>query len=168
MCQVRQLSIHFASAATVSTAPSQHIRGHSHSIEVPGERAYPESISAAPDGNPSMSAVLASGGIARIKPGARRQNRGSSPAPSTADRHSRARRRTFQSFVGLLERHVRRGSSGTSSIPQISERVRPRDRRGQGQRGLAGSHNLCNDMSDSADSSLYVTNRALHKFSGEG
>jgi sugar lactone lactonase YvrE len=40
-----------------------------NSIEVPGERAYPESISAAPDGTLYVSS-LASGGIARIKPGA--------------------------------------------------------------------------------------------------
>jgi len=40
-----------------------------NSIEVPGDRAYPESISAAPDGTLYVSS-LASGGIARIKPGA--------------------------------------------------------------------------------------------------
>src|SRR5258705_3101407 len=40
-----------------------------NSIEVPGERAYPESISAAPDGTLYVGS-LASCGIARFKPGA--------------------------------------------------------------------------------------------------
>src|SRR5262245_41060685 len=38
-------------------------------IELPGERAYPESISAASDGTLYVSS-LASGGVSRIKPGA--------------------------------------------------------------------------------------------------
>jgi hypothetical protein len=40
-----------------------------NSLTVPGERAFPESISAASDGTLYVSS-LASGGIARIKPGA--------------------------------------------------------------------------------------------------
>jgi strictosidine synthase-like protein len=133
MSQVRQHPITFAVllANVLTVAFPAYSADTLNSIEVPGERAYPESISAAPDGTLYVSS-LASGGIARIKPGASKAERWIRPgAFDSRSTLGVARRRTFQSFVGLLERHVGGGSSGTKLLPrQLSERVRPRDRWG--------------------------------------
>src|SRR5437016_1041085 len=56
-------------ASVLTIAFPAYSEGTPNSIDVPGERAFPESISAAPDGTLYVSS-LASGGIARIKPGA--------------------------------------------------------------------------------------------------
>jgi hypothetical protein len=71
MIQVRQLLIMFAVllASVLTIALPAYSEGTPNSIELPGEHAFPESISSASDGTLYVSS-LASGGIVRIKPGA--------------------------------------------------------------------------------------------------
>src|ERR1700730_1116835 len=66
-------------------------------IEVPGDRAFMESITAGPDGTLYVSS-LASGGIARIKPGASKADEWI--APATFDSRS-----TFGVFARCKVKH---------------------------------------------------------------
>jgi hypothetical protein len=88
MNQVRQPPIIYAILAVsiLTTASPAYPANTLKSIQLPGERAFPESITATPDGTLYVSS-LASGGIMRIKPGASTAEPGSSPALSAADPH---------------------------------------------------------------------------------
>jgi streptogramin lyase len=69
MQDARPLSALFAIAVTFIAFDSRLAAEELNAIEVPGDRAFTESITAGPDGTLYLSS-LASGGIARIKPGA--------------------------------------------------------------------------------------------------
>ena len=130
-----------------------------NSIEVPGDRAYPESISAAPDGTLYVSS-LASGGIARIKPGASKAEPwikpGAFDSRSTlgvlVDERSNLLWVCSNDMSGV-------GVPGPSAVPgSFLKGFDLATGEGKVSAALPGPHNLCNDMTIAADSSLYVTN----------
>jgi hypothetical protein len=161
MSQVRQPPIIFAVllANVLTVAFPAYSTDTLNSIEVPGDRAYPESISAAPDGTIYVSS-LASGGIARIKPGASKAEPwikpGAFDSRSTlgvlVDERSNLLEVCSNDMSGV-------GIPGPSSIPgSFLKGFDLATGEGKVSAALPGSHNLCNDMTIAADSSLYVTN----------
>jgi sugar lactone lactonase YvrE len=129
------------------------------SIELPGDRAYPESITVAPDGTLYVSS-LASGGIVRVKPGAAKAE----PwiAPGAFDSRS-----TFGVLVDERSNLLwvcsndmsDKGVPGPSSIPgSYLKGFDLPTGEGKVSAALPGSHNLCNDIAIAADGSVYVTN----------
>ena len=128
-------------------------------IEVPGDKAFTESISAGPDGTLYISS-LASGGIARIKPGAAKAEPWIAPGAfetrSTfgvfADAKSNALWVCSNDASGI-------GVPGPSSVP--GSYLKAFDlATGEGKLSfaLAGKANLCNDMTVGEDGAVYVTN----------
>jgi sugar lactone lactonase YvrE len=161
MSQVRQPLITFAILlASVLTITFPAVSADSlNSVAIPGERAFPESISAAPDGTLYVSS-LASGGISRIKPGA-----------STAEPWAKPGAFDSRSTFGVLvdERSnllwvcsndaSGMGVPGPSSIPgSYLKGFDLATGEGKVSAALPGAHNLCNDMAIAPDSSIYVTN----------
>jgi sugar lactone lactonase YvrE len=129
------------------------------SLTVPGERAFPESISAASDGTLYVSS-LASGGIARIKPGASTAESwikpGAFDSRSTfgvlVDEHSNLLWVCSNDVSGM-------GVSGPSSIPgSYLKGFDLATGEGKVSAALPGSNNLCNDIAIGPDGSVYVTN----------
>jgi hypothetical protein len=146
-------------ASVLTIAFPAYSEGTPNSIDVPGERAFPESISAAPDGTLYLSS-LASGGIARIKPGA-----------STAEQWIKPGAFDSRSTFGVLvdERYnllwvcsndmSGKGIPGPSSIPgSYLKGFDLATSQGKVSAALPGSQNLCNDIAIAADGSIYVTN----------
>ena len=161
MIQVRQFLIMLAIllASVLTIALPAYSEGTRNSIELPGERAFPESISAASDGTLYVSS-LASGGIVRIKPGA-------STAEAWINPGGFDSRSTFGVLVDERSNLLwvcsndmsGKGVPGPSSIP--GSYLKGFDlSTGEGKISavLPGSHNLCNDMAIAADGSIYVTN----------
>jgi sugar lactone lactonase YvrE len=161
MCQVKQPPITFAVllASVLTVAFSAYSADTLNSVVVPGERAFPESISAASDGTLYVSS-LASGGIARINPGA-----------STAETWIKPGAFDSRSTFGVLvdERSnllwvcsndvSGMGVPGPSSIPgSYLKGFDLATGEGKISAALPGSHILCNDMTIAADGSIYVTN----------
>jgi sugar lactone lactonase YvrE len=146
-------------ASVLTVAFPAYSEGTTNSIDLPGERAFPESISAASDGTLYVSS-LASGGIVRIKPGA-----------STAEQWIKPGAFDSRSTFGVLidERSnllwvcsndmSGKGVPGPSSIPgSYLKGFDLSTGKGKISAGLPGSKNLCNDMAIAADGSIYVTN----------
>jgi hypothetical protein len=161
MSQGRQPPITFAIllASVLTIAFPAYSEGTPNSVEPPGERAFPESISAAPDGTLYVSS-LASGGVVRIKPGA-----------STAEQWIKPGAFDSRSTFGVLvdERYnllwvcsndmSGKGVPGPSSIPgSFLKGFDLATGQGKVSAALPGSQNLCNDMAIAADGSIYVTN----------
>ncbi|MCI0465628.1 MAG: hypothetical protein L0Y57_01255 [Beijerinckiaceae bacterium] len=159
MTGVRQLPITLAILGGILTIASPAISADTLSIEVPGERAFPESISAASDGTLYVSS-LASGGIARIRPGASKAEPWIEPGAFGS-----------QSTLGVLVDEVSgliwvcsndmsgMGVPGPSSVP--GSYLKGFDlSTGEGKVSVAlpGTHNLCNDIAIGQDGSVYVTN----------
>lgn len=128
-------------------------------IEVPGDRAFMESITAGPDGTLYVSS-LASGGIARIKPGATKAEGWIAPAAFGS-------RSTFGVFADAKSNTLWVCSNDASSrgVPG------PGSANGSHLKGfdlstgdgkisvpLPGESNLCNDMTVASDGTVYVTN----------
>jgi sugar lactone lactonase YvrE len=161
MCQVKQPPITFAVllASVLTVAFPAYSADTLNSVVVPGERAFPESISAASDGTLYVSS-LASGGIARINPGA-----------STAETWIKPGAFDSRSTFGVLvdERSnllwvcsndvSGMGVPGPSSIPgSYLKGFDLATGEGKISAALPGSYILCNDMTIAADGSIYVTN----------
>jgi len=138
--------------------PTDVIAADLKQVALPGERAYPESIAAAADGTLYVSS-LASGGIVRIKPGAKAEEW---IKPGAFDSRS-----TFGVLVdekkGLLwvcSNDVSAlGVPGPSAVP--GSNLKGFDlASGDGKVSvpLPGTGNLCNDTAIGADGSLFVTN----------
>lgn len=128
-------------------------------IEVPGDRAYPESIAAAADGTLYVSS-LASGGIARVRPGASKAEPWIAPGAFGS-------RSTFGVFVDerpklLLVCSNDASGMGVPGPGAVSgSYLKGFDlASGEGRLSvpLPGSKNLCNDMTTAPDGSIYVTN----------
>jgi sugar lactone lactonase YvrE len=128
-------------------------------IEVPGDRAFMESITAGPDGTLYVSSV-ASGGIARIKPGATKAEGWIAPAAFGS-------RSTFGVFADAKSNTLWVCSNDASGrgVPG------PGSANGSHLKGfdlstgdgkisvpLPGESNLCNDMTVANDGTVYVTN----------
>jgi len=157
---VRLPSIAFAILASIFTITSRaYSEANLDSIEVPGERAFPESISAAPDDTLYVSS-LASGGIARIRPGASKAEPwikpGAFDSRSTlgvlVDERSNLLWVCSNDMSGV-------GVPGPSSI--LGSYLKGFDLltgEGKVSAPLPGSRNLCNDIVIAADGSMYVTN----------
>ena len=146
-------------ASVLTIALPAYSEATPNSIELPGERAFPESISAASDGTLYVSS-LASGGIVRIKPGA-----------STAEPWIKPGAFDSRSTFGVLvdERSnllwvcsndmSGKGVPGPSSIPgSYLKGFDLSTGEGKISAALPGSQNLCNDIAIAADGSIYVTN----------
>jgi sugar lactone lactonase YvrE len=128
-------------------------------IKLPGDRAYPESIAAAPDGTLYVSS-LASGGIWRIKPGTAKAEEWIKPGAFDT-------RSTFGVLVDPKANLLWVCSNDVSAlgVPGPSSTkgsyVKGFDlASGEGKMSadLPGKATLCNDMAIGADGSLFVTN----------
>jgi streptogramin lyase len=128
-------------------------------VEVPGDKAFTESISAGPDGTLYISS-LASGGIARIKPGAAKAEAWIQPGAfdtrSTfgvlADAKSNTLWVCSNDVSGL-------GVPGPGSV--AGSHLKGFDlATGEGKisAALPGKATLCNDMTVTDDGTVYVTN----------
>mgnify|MGYP000751791768 CR=1 FL=1 len=130
-------------------------------IEIPGDRAYPESMSAASDGTIYISS-LASGGVARVKPGSLKAETWIKPGAFDT-------RSTFGVLVDEPSKTLwvcsndvsSFGVPGPSSVP--GGHLKGFDlATGEGKLSAAfpGKATICNDMVVAADGTLYVTNTA--------
>jgi sugar lactone lactonase YvrE len=128
-------------------------------IEIPGDRAFMESITAGPDGTLYVSS-LASGGIARIKPGASKAEEWIAPAAFGS-------RSTFGVFADAKSDTLWVCSNDMSGLGvdgpghAIGSHLKGFDlSTGDGKISaqLPGKTNLCNDMTVASDGTVYVTN----------
>lgn len=130
-------------------------------IIIPGDQAYPESMSAAGDGTIYISS-LASGGVSRVRPGA-------SAAEGWIKPGAFGTRSTFGVLVDEKSRTLwvcsndfsAHGIPGPSSVP--GSYLKGFDlATGEGKVSAAfpGTANMCNDMVVSSDGTVYVTNSA--------
>lgn len=144
----------FASAAPVLASEAKP-------IDVPGDQAYPESISAASDGTIYISSI-ASGGVARVKPG-------TSKAESWIKPGAFETRSTFGVLVdekrGML--WVCSNDMSAMGIPGPSTVAGAYLKgfdlpTGEGKFSAAfpGSAHMCNDMAIAPDGTIYITNTA--------
>ncbi|MGA7655681.1 MAG: hypothetical protein WCA96_02720, partial [Methylocella sp.] len=127
-------------------------------VALPGERAYPESLSAAADGTLYISS-LASGGIARLKPGASMAEVWIKPGAFDS-------RSTFgvlvderSNLLWVCSNDVSSlGIPGPGSVPgSYLKAFDLATGEGKISAALPGSRSLCNDMTIAADGSVYVT-----------
>jgi sugar lactone lactonase YvrE len=141
------------------TAPRAALAG-SEQAQLPGDRAYPESIAATADGTLYVSS-FASGGVFRIMPGGKAEQW---IAPGAFDTRS-----TFGVLVDPDRKLLWVCSNDISALGvpgpgnATGSRVAGFDlESGEGKISLPfpGSGNLCNDMAIGSDGSLYVTNSA--------
>jgi streptogramin lyase len=132
-------------------------------IEVPGDHAFTESITAAPDGTLYLSSP-ASDGIARIKPGA------SKAAEDWIAPGAFESRSTFGVFAGTKSNTLWVCSNDVSTLgiagpgSAAGSHLKGFDlATGEGKTSvqLPGRTNLCNDMTVASDGTVYVTN-SLH------
>ncbi len=130
-------------------------------IEIPGDQAYPESMSAASDGTIYISSI-ASGGVARVKPGASKAEMWIKPGAFDT-------RNTFGVLVDEKTNTLwvcsndisAMGIPGPSSIP--GAHLKGFDlATGEGKFSAAfpGNAHVCNDMVIAPDGTMYVTNTA--------
>jgi streptogramin lyase len=128
-------------------------------IEVPGDRAFMESITAGPDGTLYVSS-LASGGIARIKPGATKAEGWIAPAAFGS-------RSTFGVFADAKSNTLWVCSNDMSGVGvegpghATGSHLKGFDLTTGGGKISAqfpGKTNLCNDMTVASDGTVYVTN----------
>jgi len=128
-------------------------------IEVPGDRAFTESIAATADGTLYLSS-LASGGIARVKPGASKAE----PwiAPGAFDTRS-----TFGLYADEKTKTLWACSNDMSGLgvpgpgTVTGSHLKGFDlATGEGKvsAAFAGPMNICNDMTVADDGTVYVTN----------
>jgi sugar lactone lactonase YvrE len=145
--------------AVVVVAPSASAEEPAKRIALSGDRAYPESITAAADGTLYVSS-LASGGIWRIKPGSATAE--AWIAPGTYDTRS-----TFGVLVddktGVL--WVCSNDVSALGVPGPGTATGSNLKAfglisGEGKMSVPfpGTGNICNDMAIGADGALYVTN----------
>ncbi len=159
MQKARRFSVLLAMAVTFIAFDRRLAAEELKPIEVPGDRAFTESITAGPDGTLYLSS-LASGGIARVKPGASKAEAWIAPGAFES-------RSTFGVFADAKSNTLWVCSNDVSSLGVT------------GPGSAAGSHllgfdlatgdgkfsalfpgktNLCNDMTVASDGTLYVTN----------
>ncbi len=130
-------------------------------IIIPGEQAYPESMSAASDGTIYISSIAA-GGIARVKPGESKAEMWIKPGAFDT-------RSTFGVLVDEPSKTLwvcsndmsAAGIPGPSSVPGANLKGFDLST-GEGKFSAAfpGAAHICNDMVIAPDGTLYVTNTA--------
>ena len=128
-------------------------------IEVPGDRAFTESITAGPDGTLYLSS-LASGGIGRVKPGA-------STAEAWIAPGAFGSRSTFGVFADAKSNTLWVCSNDVSSLGVAGPGSAAESHllgfdlaTGDGKINapFPGKTNLCNDLTVASDGTVYVTN----------
>jgi len=130
-------------------------------IEIPGDQAYPESMSASADGTIYISSI-ASGGVARVKPGETKAEMWIKPGAFDT-------RNTFGVLVDEKTKTLwvcsndisAMGVPGPSSVPGAY--LKGFDlTTGEGKFSAAfpGKAHVCNDMVIAPDGTMYVTNTA--------
>jgi sugar lactone lactonase YvrE len=147
------------SALSLLAAATPAVSQDAKTVELPGDQAYPESISAASDGTIYVSS-LASGGIFRIAPGSAKGEVWIKPGAFDS-----------RSTLGVLVDEATKtlwvcsndmsgmGVPGPSTV--TGSYVKGFDlATGEGKFSakLPGEHTLCNDMAIGPDGSLFVTN----------
>lgn len=128
-------------------------------VEVPGDHAYSESITAGPDGTLYVSS-LASGGVQRVKPGAAKAESWIAPGAfetrSTFGLYADAKTGTLwlcsNDVSGL---GVQGPGSVTGSYLKAFDLATGE---GKASYKFSGAATLCNDMTIAEDGTLYVTN----------
>src|ERR1700730_18474365 len=141
---------------TLTTGCSDH---NLKQVELPGERVYPESLSAATNGTLYVSS-LASGGILRVTPGATKAEEWIKPG-------AYASRSTFGVLVDEKAGRLWVCSNDVSALgvpgpgSAAGSNLKAFDlSSGEGKTSVAlpGTGNLCNDLAIGANGSLFVTN----------
>jgi streptogramin lyase len=159
MQKARWLSALLAIAVTFIALDRQLAAEELKAIEVPGDRAFTESVTAGPDGTMYLSSP-ASGGIARIKPGASKAEAWIAPGAFGS-------RSTFGVFADAKSNTLwvcsndvsSRGVAGPGSA--TGSHLKGFDlATGDGKISaqFPGKTNLCNDMTVASDGTVYVTN----------
>ncbi|HML30070.1 MAG TPA: hypothetical protein PKE16_14795, partial [Hyphomicrobium sp.] len=130
-------------------------------IKIPGDQAYPESMSAAPDGTIYVSSIAA-GGVARVKPGQSKAEMWIKPGAFDT-------RSTFGVLVDEKTSTLwvcsndfsAMGVPGPTTVP--GSYLKGFDlATGEGKFSAAfpGKDHVCNDMVIAPDGTMYVTNTA--------
>ena len=158
MKNARTLTATFATAANLALLTPTY-GDDLRPVEVPGDEAFTESISAGPDGTLYISS-LASGGVARIKPGASKAEPWIAPGAFET-------RSTFGVFADAKSNALwvcsndasGSGVPGPSSVPgSYLKAFDLATGEGKFSFALPGKTNLCNDMTVGEDGAVYVTN----------
>lgn len=148
-------------ALWICAAVAPAVAGEAKPIEVPGDQAYPESMSAASDGTIYISSI-ASGGVSRVTPGASKAEMWIKPGAFD----------TRSTFGVLVDEKAKTlwvcsndvsgfGIPGPSSV--AGSYLKGFDlASGEGTFSAAfpGTAHMCNDMVIAPDGTLYVTNTA--------
>jgi sugar lactone lactonase YvrE len=130
-------------------------------IEIPGDQAYPESMSAASDGTIYISSI-ASGGVARVKPGDTKAEMWIKPGAFgtrntfgvLVDEKSKTLWVCSNDISGL-------GVPGPSTVPgAYLKGFDLATGEGKFSAEFPGKANVCNDMVIAPDGTMYVTNTA--------
>ena len=159
MQKARRLSAPLAIAIILTVFDRRLDAEELKAIEVPGDRAFTESVTAGPDGTLYLSS-LASGGIARVKPGASKAEAWIAPGAFGS-------RSTFGVFADAKSNTLwvcsndvsSRGVAGPGSA--TGSHLKGFDlATGDGKISaqFPGNTNLCNDMTVASDGTVYVTN----------
>jgi streptogramin lyase len=159
MRKARRLSTLLAIAVTLTVFDRRLDAEELKAIEVPGDRAFTESIAAGPDGTLYLSS-LASGGIARVKSGTSKAEAWIAPGAFES-------RSTFGVFADAKSNTLWVCSNDVSSLGVAG----PGSATGSHLKGFdlatgegkisaqfPGKKNLCNDMTVASDGTVYVTN----------
>lgn len=144
-----------------SAVAASAMAGDMKPIEIPGDQAYPESMSASSDGTIYISSI-ASGGVARVKPGESKAEMWIKPGAFDT-------RSTFgvlvdekNSTLWVCSNDVSTmGVPGPSTVPGAY--LKGFDlKTGEGKFSAAfpGKAHVCNDMAIASDGTMYVTNTA--------
>lgn len=128
-------------------------------VQLPGDRAYPESIAATPDGTLYVSS-LASGGVWRIKPGGGSAEQWIAPGAYGTRSTLGVLVDEKKNLLWVCSNDVSgQGVPGPGSA-EGSHLVAFDLASGEGKQSIAfqGTGNFCNDMAIGADGSVFVTN----------
>jgi len=159
MQKAQWLSAPLAIAIILTVFDRRLVAEELKAFEVPGDRAFTESITAGPDGTLYLSSLV-SGGIARVKPGASKAEAWIAPGAFES-------RSTFGVFADAKSNTLWVCSNDVSSLGVAG----PGSATGSHLKGFdlatgdgkisaqfPGKTNLCNDMTVASDGTVYVTN----------
>ena len=152
---------HVIAAATLAAGCSVAALAAPQTVTLPGNRAYPESVTSTPDGTLYVGS-FASGGVARVRPGQAQAEPWIKPGAfgtrSTLGVLADERSKTLWvcsndlSAMGVAGPSLAKGSALKGFDLATGE--------GKLSAQLPGPHTFCNDIAVGADGSVYVTNTA--------
>ena len=145
--------------AVIFAFPGPSIANAASEIALPGERAYPESVAAAPDGTLYVSS-LALGGVWRIKPQSAAVEQWIKPGAFSSRSTHGVLVDDRASLLWVCSNDISSsGIPGPSSVTgSFVTGFDLASGEGRVSAALPGKATLCNDMAVGADGSLFVTN----------